>query len=102
MKLIDVGKLKDEMVLLIVDYMRTNEKDFGKFAVHALNTIDEQKIVDPVKRSHWERIYDQFGAPDGYKCAECKTERRFADYERKLICTPYCSFCGAKMKGVNE
>lgn len=49
------------------------------------------EALENQKTGHWERKYNIYTLEHWYKCSECGD---CSDYK-----TPYCSDCGAKMKG---
>ena len=51
------------------------------------------------KQSEMEWLFDD--GMDRY-CSNCGANALTSCFEYKQICTPYCPFCGAKMKGGAE
>lgn len=74
--------------------------EFGQFAMkYILAFIKAQPTVDPVKHGRWIFIEQLSGGYYSYKCSECQ---RLENVEKRQMLGNYCSYCGAKMLGMEE
>lgn len=78
-----------EAIEILKKYKDESEEDYYVKRAEALEkgikALENQRI------GHWERKHNSYTLEHWYKCSECGD---CSDYK-----TPYCQYCGAKMKG---
>lgn len=108
MRLIDADALKEAWVERLYVYIVNNGGDvFGAVKDKAaLEFIDEQPTIEPVKHGKWTKCIDACGECVIVQCSECFEDFDYIDglcylcHGQEL--PNYCPNCGAKMERSEE
>ena len=66
---------------------------------HIKKALKGMPTIDPVKHGRWIFIEQLSGGYYSYKCSECQ---HLENVEKRQMLGNYCSYCGAKMDGMEE
>ena len=100
MRLIDADELVKRFKIIANDnWNKQTPTSWGAAFSDAIEIVDEQPAIDPVKHGRWVRLTEDGYEPQEYMCSLCCRTIRYLGAPALLIERyPYCH-CGAKMDG---